>query len=656
MRRRGTFLLLLLVLAPATWSEEDPWARMEAILQRGDPAERRAGLEELLTDEPDFHPASYNLGTMLLADDPDRAATLLRRASASADAALRARAFHNLAHARHRQGRLEAALAAAESALRHAPGDAAMEGTYRRTRDALRAGWLRHRDELRRQREAAARRLRLIDPLPPPGRVARDYRAELRAAGGDGGPYAFFAPDGGEPLPEDLALAEDGTLSGIPGEAGSFETDVGIRDGEGTEGTDPLPLRVLPPLEITTGRLQPVVAGLHYRAEIHAEGVWKPTWRIEGLPEGLHLVDPHAPTAVIEGTTARRGEHPLTVVLEDHLADTSAELVLAVGDDFSPAETRLEDATAWAPYEDRLTVRGPPGDYRWRSEGKAGITVDERGNVTGIPDREGLLQLPVTMLAGDGTARSGSVAIKVNPPPLIEEEDRLDLKVGEPVERSWKRSGGTPPYTWSVEEGALPEGLSLVGDHLVGAARAAGETTILLAVEDRWQASTSQEITLVTEEPEGQQEGQQQEGQEQEEGQQQQQEGQEQEEGQQQQEGQEQEKGQQQQEGQEQEKGQQQQEGQKQEGQEGQEQKGDEEQQEGQEQSEGREERGPRSLESDEVRRETGEGEVPGVVRSLEAADALEWLRNLEEEDEQALRRHLLEDGRPAAGESERPW
>jgi Putative Ig domain len=58
-------------------------------------------------------------------------------------------------------------------------------------------------------------------------------------------------------------------------------------------------------------------------------------------------------------------------------------------------------------------------------------------------------------------------------------------QVGSPFSGSLKVSGGTPPYTYSLASGALPDGVSLMSDGtLSGTPTAAGDFTFGVDVAD----------------------------------------------------------------------------------------------------------------------------------------------------------------------------
>jgi hypothetical protein len=78
----------------------------------------------------------------------------------------------------------------------------------------------------------------------PGGEIDKPYSVNLGADGGTP-PYAWSIADGG--VPPGLLLSSDGTLSGLPGQAGVNELDVRVTDARGASATESLSFSVLGP-------------------------------------------------------------------------------------------------------------------------------------------------------------------------------------------------------------------------------------------------------------------------------------------------------------------------------------------------------------------------------------------------------------------------
>lgn len=483
--------------------ESDPWDALAAASAKP-AAEAEPALEELLRRNPGFHAARFNLGTLLIPKDAAKAADQLQLATGAADPALAADAFHNLALARWKQGRLDDALMAADQA---AKGNEA----YRGLRDELRRVAVARADEARRKAEEEAKKLALDGTSLPEARVGEPYRAQVPLRGGTK-PYAVALdlpkPAGTtvtldqsvaapSPLPAGLALAPDGTVSGTPSVAGSFHVPLVVTDTANGRATGQVSIVVLPQPAITTETLPEAIVGLPYSAPLASVGLATPRWSAGQLPAGLSC----GPDAVIRGTPTATGTFQVVVSAEQAVIPPAAPrraertLTLAVTDSFAP-DAPPPPATAGAAYEHRLGVRGPAQAYRW-SAPDGPLQIETDGRLHGIPAAEGTVSRPATIHAADGRTRDVTLQITVNPRPLIAVGDPLRLQAGSPADLEIPRTGGTPPFAWKTGEGSLPAGVRLDQDgRLRGVAKDPGSYTVTVQLEDRWKARTQASLTL----------------------------------------------------------------------------------------------------------------------------------------------------------------
>jgi hypothetical protein len=477
-------LPLLLLLALAAYAA-DPWDRL-AEATRLPAAEARPALEKLVLENPAFHAARFNLGSLLLDSDPAKAAEHLELATAATSTSLAADTWHNLALARFKQGRLEDALRAAEQAANRDPAAAGL-------RDEVRRVVLVRQDEARRKAEEEAKKLHLSPQPLPVGRVGERYEARLPILGGT--PPATATLAGASKLPAGLELSRDGVISGTPRESGDSHLDLELADSAKGTAKAAVELHILPAPAITTANLPEVVVGQPYTARLEAVGLDKPLrWSVANLPEGLSV----GSDGTISGSTTVAGTRTLHAHVEDAKRQANRMIDLSVSDLFAPAEDPLPAATAGAAYRYRATVRGPTLDYRWSGSG-SGMTVAADGTISGTPEQPGELVLPSSITASDGRNRAVSLHLPVNARPLIQ-TDPVQVEVGKPVDRPIAIEGGTPPFAWSVASGALPAGLRLDTDgHLRGVAKDPGSSTVTVAVVDRWKASTQAEIAMKVE-------------------------------------------------------------------------------------------------------------------------------------------------------------
>lgn len=161
--------------------------------------------------------------------------------------------------------------------------------------------------------------VRLSDPLVittsslPEATEGRPYQANVAAAGGF--PAYAFSLAGGS-LPPGMALASDGTISGVPGASGEFSITVRVLDTEGLTADRELTLAVFLRPSIVTEALPEGRVGDSYSAALEATGRGPFQWSITSgsLPQGLTL---NAQTGAITGTPSQHGSFAIEVTVSD---------------------------------------------------------------------------------------------------------------------------------------------------------------------------------------------------------------------------------------------------------------------------------------------------------------------------------------------------
>ena len=621
-------------------------------------------LQSLLLDDQALHVAHYNLACLLLnyqwqAEDEQRfgeqtralakqalqlselpeidplalAAEHFTRASSSPVVNLSARSFHNLALARYKQGRLEEALSAAVRACELLPKNT----SFIQTRDELRRVYLERLDEARRKAEEEAKRLRIVTTQLPPAFVGKKYKAEITARAGAGAPYQFTLGEDVK-LPTDLTFHSNGQIDGIPNADGIGEHELACIVKDKADATDEqtVRLKVWPKARIITEQVPEAIINQSYQAQLQCEGFPNAQWLIDGLPEGLTLKG-NGSYALISGTTDKIGRFPLSITVKDKQHDLIAvqRIELIASDSFAPDTSDMPDATAWAAYQHHIRVRGPVQSYTFMSSGAGGLSIDEQGRIGGTPEQAGTLEIPLTIVAENKQERSFLLQLTVHAPPVIDEEEQIELETGRSLQRALKVKGGTPPYIWALKEGLLPDGVRLDPNGVIsGAASQAEEAPVTISIEDRWSAQSSKEITLIFKHSEAQKD--QQENQEQQEQEEQDQ--------------------QQEQENQNAQNepgdGNDQQQGDK--NQQDQQQPGDQEQQAQQDKNQNKEKDDQTGQQSQAAQAEQA-AEQERQAAQIKQADIQRWLDGLPEESKRALLMQLLSGQQPADKEEE-PW
>ena len=485
LRTPRSLATLALLFAALHLPAAEPWSATTAAAALP-PTEARRALEAVLAERPDFLPARFNLGCVLLGTDPAAAATQFLAATNAADADLVGQAWHNLALARFAEGRLDEALAAAQQAAERRPAAAGL-------RDEMRRAVLKRRDEARLKAEAEARRPHLDNTPLPAARVGTAYAAQIPVRGAH--PAFTVALAKGTP-PPGLTIAADGRITGTPTTAGDHTLELKLSDATKDSADAKQALRIRAAAAITTTTLPEAVTGLPYQATLQVSDLDQPRWQVARLPTGLTCDE----RGVISGTPTAAGPATLHVHVTGADGATADRMIeLAVIDGFTADQRVLPPATAGAPYRHRVGVRGPDQAYRWSAPAALAVTIAEDGTVTGTPREATTLEIPTTLSAADGRSRNVPLTLPVNPPPVIAVEGPLTVQAGSPVHQALKSEGGTPPLSWSSDSG-LPAGLRLDADgHLRGATTVVGKASVVVHLKDRWNAETQTTVEISVE-------------------------------------------------------------------------------------------------------------------------------------------------------------
>ncbi|GLQ45169.1 hemagglutinin [Dyella lipolytica] len=308
-------------------------------------------------------------------------------------------------------------------------------------------------------------------PVPTDG-VA--YSQAISASGGTA-PYTFAVTSGS--LPPGMTLASNGTLSGTPTGAGTYNFTTTATDS--STGTGPYTGSRAYSFTIAAPTLTLAPAGLAltasyaqaYTQTFTASGGVAPyTYTESGtLPVGVTW---NAATATLSGTPTQSGSFPITVTATDHSTGTGAPFsvaqnytltVSAAAISISPST--LATGTVGVAYGSSLTASGGVAPYTYAvTSGSlpAGITLSSSGQLSGTPTAAGTFS--VTVKATDANNASGSQAysLTISAPTLALSPTTLPTAAAEVAySQTFSTSGGTAPYTYSVSAGALPAGLSL---------------------------------------------------------------------------------------------------------------------------------------------------------------------------------------------------
>jgi Putative Ig domain len=151
--------------------------------------------------------------------------------------------------------------------------------------------------------------------------------------------------------------------------------------------------------------------------------------------------------------------------------------------------TVADDGVLGAAYSDRVAVTGGQGTRTFSiSAGAlpAGLALSAAGNISGTPTGPaGTTNFTVSVSdsATPPATDTQALSIDIVEPLAITTAVLADTSVGDNYAASMIAVGGTAPYTFSVSEGALPDGVAISGAGALSGTVLAGATTGTFTIE-----------------------------------------------------------------------------------------------------------------------------------------------------------------------------
>jgi Putative Ig domain len=227
-------------------------------------------------------------------------------------------------------------------------------------------------------------------------------------------------------------------------------------------------------LAVSTTSLLGGNVGTAYSQTLAATGGTTPyTWTLSSgnLPAGLSL---NSSTGVISGTPTTAQTYNFTVQVSGGGTATKALSIVISNNPPSPltiSTTSLSNGTVGTSYNQTLQATGGVGSYTWSLNGTtlpAGLSLNSStGVISGTPTASGTttnITIQVTDSASPpNTTFKANLSITINAAgtPTITTTSLPGGTVGTPYYQTLTATGGTQPYTWSVQSNALPAGLTL---------------------------------------------------------------------------------------------------------------------------------------------------------------------------------------------------
>lgn len=321
--------------------------------------------------------------------------------------------------------------------------------------------------------------------------VGASYTNIVTATGGAGTPYTFTQVGG--TLPPGITLNSNGTLSGSATAVGTYTFTVRATDTAGNSGFGTISITVTNSVAVVVGpaTLPAGTNGTAYSQAITPAGGTGPyTCAVTSgtLPPGLSLT-----SNTLVGTPSTAGSYNFTITCTDAngvSGQRTYSLTIDPGQVLDIGPASLPAGTTGTAYSQNVVATGGTGTgYVYTVDSGSlptGLSLSAGGAITGTPTAAGTYTFTVRAVDSAGNFQTKSYTITVADPVVVA-VGPASLPAGTngtAYSQAITPSGGTGPYTCSVTAGALPAGISLTNNVLVGTPTVTGSYNFTITCTD----------------------------------------------------------------------------------------------------------------------------------------------------------------------------
>ena len=217
------------------------------------------------------------------------------------------------------------------------------------------------------------------------------------------------------------------------------------------------------------------------------------------LPPGLVLFS----SGTLAGTPTTEGTFTFTIKATDRNGCTGTRQYTITIDcptiDVHPST--LPDGTVGHSYNRTITASGGSNPYTFMvSDGSLppGLTLSSSGTLAGTPTTEGGFTFTIQARDSHGCTGKQEYTVKIDCSEITVKPFSLPKgTVNHPYSRIITASGGNSPYTFTLENGSLPPGLTLSpGGLLSGTPTAVGNFTFTILATDSYGCTGKRQYTV----------------------------------------------------------------------------------------------------------------------------------------------------------------
>jgi hypothetical protein len=275
---------------------------------------------------------------------------------------------------------------------------------------------------------------------------------------------------------------------------------------EGKSGSSMIVVRPDPegvaPVSVETESLAEAIQGQGYSQQLEAVGgSGGYSWVLDAgsLPSGLTL----SPIGMISGTPSGAGNASFRVRVTD-AGDRSAtaDLSIPVVQALVVHTGALEDGEAGEKYSAQLQAVGGRGTLTWSLTGAATswLSVSPAGMLSGTATAAGAVTVTVAVADESGQQASRQLNIIVRDPLAVAAITLPMATQGRAYAAQLVATGGDGSYSWDLERGGLPAGVTLTtGGALTGTPTDGGEFAFTVRVTDGAQRVATRSLSITVE-------------------------------------------------------------------------------------------------------------------------------------------------------------